>query len=155
MAAAQAAPTGYAVDVQDEVMVQNLTCDEILDFKNKPPAVLFSRLAGAMLNEPQHANETSETLFGAQLTRLMLTASNNPPANHGVGNASTSPCTRIVPKDSPPDGAACHADAMSVSEIVDQSMSAALAARIPQRPGELKLQSTFDRAAKFRNCGGG
>lgn len=152
--AAAYAPSGYAVDVQDEVMTQNLTCDEILAFRNKPPALLFSTLAGAILNEPQHEGETSDTLFGTLLTRLILTASNNPPANHGQFTSSSAHCVKIVPKDSPPDGSACHSDAMGVAEIVDRGMSAALAARIPPRPGELKLQSSFDRAARFRNCGG-
>lgn len=129
-------PTGYMIDVQDEVMAQNLTCDEISRFQNKPLDVLPITIAEEILDEPQHANETSDTLFGPTLTRLIMTAS-------GGGS-----CTRIAPSGGAPSNA-CSSERQP--RIISRGMDAALAIP-PTHPGELHLLGYFDHAAKLRNC---
>ncbi|MDB5440128.1 MAG: hypothetical protein JWM33_2555 [Caulobacteraceae bacterium] len=131
-------PTGYMVDVQDEVMAQNLTCDEISRFQNKPPDVLPIEIAEEILDEPQHAQETSKQLFGDTLTRLILSAS-------GGGT-----CTMIVPSGSAPNSSACSSE--RVPRIISRGMDAALAIPAASHPGELHLLGYFDHAAKLKNC---
>lgn len=130
-------PSGYMIDVQDEVMAQNLTCDEISRFQNKPPDVLLITIAEEILDEPQHARETSKMLFGDTLTRLMLSAS---------GEVS---CTMIAPSGSSPDGRACSSERQP--RILSRGMNATLAIP-PSHPGELRVLGYFDHAAKLRNC---
>ncbi|MDB5438393.1 MAG: hypothetical protein JWM33_820 [Caulobacteraceae bacterium] len=163
-AASPARPDPYAAGVQDEVMMQNLTCEDIEIFLAKRWDDPMIVPATAIINQPQHSKETSDTLFGPTLTRLILTASRYPAADHPpnpdpselppddpvIGLRSQNSCTVIVPRSAAADVNACdgRSNATSPPGLGMQTVIA------PPKifPGELKLLGMFDHAAEYKNC---
>ncbi|MDB5438394.1 MAG: hypothetical protein JWM33_821 [Caulobacteraceae bacterium] len=151
-AASPAKPDPSATGVQDEVMMQNLTCDDIVIFLMKGPSTPMIVPATEIMNQPQHSKETSLTLFGPTLTRLILTASGLPPANHPIG--SVAPCQVIVPDAAPPQPApACDGGGDRGGPGPPRlGMNDAMQVPTGGGGGELKLLDMFDHAAKYKNC---
>lgn len=154
----------YATGVQDEVMMQNLTCQDIVMFlmkRWKDPMIVP---ATEIMNQPQHSKDTSDTLFGPVLTRLILTASNFPVADHPpnpdpgemppdspmISLRSQNSCTVIVPRSAPPDINAC--DGRNNSPVPPSLGMQTVIAPPQIFPGEVALLGMFDHAAKYKNC---
>lgn len=136
-------PSGYALSVEDEVDMQNLTCDQIRIFLTKPLGASLAQAAEDILDQPVNINETSQTLFGPRLTNIILQSSGLMP-----------PCRTIVPESNSKyrmDPTACWGPPGMVGNIANLGMSQL--DEIPfHRPGELKVLGMFSTAAKLKNC---
>ncbi|MDB5438395.1 MAG: hypothetical protein JWM33_822 [Caulobacteraceae bacterium] len=179
-AASPAKPDPYATGVQDEVMVQNLTCEDIEVFLEMPLGYKLIIPATQVLNQPQHANETSDTLFGQTLTRLILAASRYPAADHPPSQPPGPPPNSLGPPGQAgipqPSRTGVASQAAAPTPVLEASTgctrivprsappdSAACDGRtyipppmpgidLQDHPGELKLLGLFDHAAKYKNC---
>lgn len=163
-AATPTRPDPYAAGVQDEVMMQNLTCQDIAIFLMKRWDDPMIVPATEIMNQPQHSNDTSDTLFGPTLTRLILTASRFPAADHPpnpdpkeippdspiVSLRPQNSCTVIVPRTAPANVDACDGRNAATAPPSLGMQTVLLPPQI--FPGEVKLLGMFDHAAKDKNC---
>ncbi|MDB5439870.1 MAG: hypothetical protein JWM33_2297 [Caulobacteraceae bacterium] len=135
-------PTGYALRVEDEVDLQNVTCDQLAMFLTKPVEASLARAAWELLNQPQNIeHETSLTLFGPLLNNMIITSSGLAP-----------PCQVLISmyrRGMP--STFCGGEGL-VGPIRDLGMTATLAGESFHRPGELLVLNELESAAKLKNC---